>query len=417
MDKDITETTFNQLLVSINFNLFSKIVTELELDKYTKKLTTIRLFLILIYGQLESVSSLDSLSIDVSNKSDLKKETGLDSISASQLSRKLRDIPPVIFEKIFDQIKLEALAKRGSNFYRNNLGQLNIIDASTISMALSNYPWADFRSTKAGIKIHTRIIYDGDIMPDKVEITTAKGADKTKMDNLIVQDEDTLHVFDRAYVDYQKFDDYCDADILFLSRLKSNAKIKVLKSETVIINDQKVKDSTVFLGDKKQDKQMNNILRILEIPDRENPGSTVRLITNDFKHSAALISRYYRDRWQIEIFFKWIKQHLHVKVFYGHSENAVKSQIFTALISFVLLTLLKREANTDKSLFKVLKYFRACKFESLKAFIKKINRPPSRTSKGRRVIDYEKIYHLTERQVMAGDTELLYSTEFNPVVL
>ena len=91
--------------------------------------------------------------------------------------------------------------------------------------------------------------------------------------------------------------------------------------------------------------------------------------------------------------------------------------MFTALISFVLLTLLKREANTDKSLFKVLKYFRACKFESLKAFIKKINRPPSRTSKGRRVIDYEKIYQLTERQVMAGETELLYSTEFNPVIL
>jgi hypothetical protein len=193
MDKDITETTFNQLLVSINFNLFSKIVNELELDKYTKKLTTKRLFQILLYGQLESVSSLDSLSIDVSNKSALKKEINLDSISTSQLSRRLRDIPPVIFEKIFNQIMLEALAKRGANFYRNYLGQLNIIDASTISMALSNYPWANFRSTKAGIKIHTRIIYDGDIMPDKVEITTAKGADKTKMDNLIVQNENTLH--------------------------------------------------------------------------------------------------------------------------------------------------------------------------------------------------------------------------------
>lgn len=417
MDKDITNSTFSQLLVSINFNLFSKIVTELELDKYTKKLTTKRLFLTLLYGQLESFNSLDSLSIDVSNKSDLKKEIGLDSISASQLSRKLRDIPPVIFEKIFNQIKLKTLTKRGANFYRNHLGQLNIIDASTISMALSNYPWADFRSAKAGIKIHTRIIYDGEVMPDKVEIPTAKGADKTKMDNLIVQDKNTLHVFDRAYVDYQKFDKYCKKNILFLSRLKSNAKIKVLKSKTVIVDGQEVKESIVLLGDKRQDKQMENLLRILEIPDRENPGNTIRLITNDFKHSAVLISRYYRDRWQIEIFFKWIKQHLHVKVFYGHSENAVKTQIFTALISFVLLTFLKREANTDKSLFKVLKYFRACKFESLKDFIRKINRPPSRSSKGRRTIDYEKIYQMTERQVMAGDTDHLYSTEFNPVIL
>jgi len=73
---------------------------------------------------------------------------------------------------------------------------------------------------------------------------------------------------------------------------------------------------------------MDNILRILEIPDSENPGSTLRLITNDFEHSAVLISRYYRDRWRIEIFFKWIKQHLHAKVFYGHSENAIKSHIY-----------------------------------------------------------------------------------------
>jgi len=111
MDKDIIKNTFNQLLVSINFYLFSKIVTELELDKYTKKLTNKMLFQILLYCQLESVSSLDSLSIDVSNKFNLQKETDLDSINASQLSRRLRDIPPVIFEKIFNQIKLEALAK------------------------------------------------------------------------------------------------------------------------------------------------------------------------------------------------------------------------------------------------------------------------------------------------------------------
>ena len=104
-------------------------------------------------------------------------------------------------------------------------------------------------------------------------------------------------------MDYQGFDNYCDAGILFLSRLKSNAKIEVLKSKTVIIDGHEVKDSTVLLGDKKQDKQMDNILRILEIPDRENPGSTVRLITNNFEHSAALISRYYREHWQIELLY------------------------------------------------------------------------------------------------------------------
>jgi hypothetical protein len=156
---------------------------------------------------------------------------------------------------------------------------------------------ADFRPTKAGIKIHTLIIYGGDIIPDKFEITPAKDADKTKMDNLIVQDKDTPHFFDRSYVNYQSFDNYCNAGILFLSRLKSNAKIKVLKPQTVIIDDQKIKDSTVLLDDKKEEKKIDNSLRILKIPN-----NTVRLITNDFEHSVALISRYFRDRWQIEIF-------------------------------------------------------------------------------------------------------------------
>lgn len=112
------------------------------------------------------------------------------------------------------------MAKRGSNFYRNNLGQLNIIDDSIVSLVLSNYLWGYFRSTKAEIKIHIRIISDGEIMPNKVEIATAKGADKNKMNNLIVQDTNTFHIFDRAYVDYKSFDNYYNAGFSFYQGLR-----------------------------------------------------------------------------------------------------------------------------------------------------------------------------------------------------
>ncbi len=287
-------------------------------------------------------------------------------------------------------------------------------------MAVSQYPWAEFRKTKAGIKIHTRIVFDNEskmVTPDKVVITPAKGADRTKMDDLVVTTaKDALHVFDRAYIDYKKFDAYCDNNTLFLSRMKSNAKIKVISSEKKIIDGKEIIDSIVRLGNENTN-QMKNDLRLLEIPDDQDPNELVRIITNDFNRSAQELSDLYRNRWQIEIFFKWIKQHLHVKVFYGFSQNAVKNQILSALVTYLLLSFLKKEVQSNKSLFTVLRLISICKYETLEKFIKKLKRPPSRMSRGRRKINFEEIRNLTYRQVMAGNSELLYSTEIDPVVL
>lgn len=417
MDKDTTKTTFYQYLEPINFGNLAEIL--LSLDKYVKKLSTEKLIMILIYGQLFSKTSLTELSTEVKNDEELQKILKLESISTSQLSRKLRDIPDEVLQAIFKDLKIRILAKRGVNFARKAFKYLNIIDSSTVSMAVSQYPWAEFRNTKAGIKVHTRIVFDNEnnsVTPDKIVITSAKGADKTKMDDLVVTTaKDALHVFDRAYVDYEKFDEYCENDTIFLSRLKSNAKIEIISTETKIIDGKEVTDSIVRLGE--NTTRMTNNLRLLEIPDDKEPGKIIRIITNDFTRSTQEISDFYRNRWQIELFFKWIKQHLHVKKFYGISQNAVKNQILSAMVTYLLLCLFKKKVNSHWTLLDTLCLISICRYQSLEKFIEKLKRPPTRTSKGRRKINHEEIFNLTYRQVMSGDTELLNSTEIDPVIL
>ena len=420
MEKDITKPTFLQYLEPINFEKFNDLILKLGVDKYVKKLSTSKMISLLIYSQLFNVESLTHLSTVVNSDEDLSELINLDSISTSQLSRKLRDLEPELIENIFKQLVVKAIAEKGVNEVREKLKHINIIDASTISMAMSQYPWADFRETKAGVKINLRLKFCDEsdkVMPDKTVISPAKEADRTKMEDLVVTAENALNIFDRGYVDYKKFDEYTDNNILFLSRLKGNAKIEYIETETKYIDGKEIKDSIVELGTKNIN-QMENNLRLLEIPDDRDPDKIIKIITNDFERSAKEISDLYRNRWKIELFFKWIKQHLQIKKFFGFSENAVENQIISALITHLLLVLFKEKVQTKKSLLKIKRIMDICKYDSLKKLINKLKKPPSRTSKGRQKFDHEKMFELTKKQVIEGNTDHLYDeSTYNPTFL
>jgi len=420
MDKDITETTFLQYLGPINFKKFDELLTNLNVDKYVKKLSTPKMIMLLIYAQLFPVDSLTHLSTVLNSNDELQECINLDSISTSQLSRKLRDLTPDLLETIFNQLVIKAIAKNGVNEVKDRLNHINIIDASTVSMAISQYPWADFRKTKAGVKLNLRLKFCSEsdkVMPDKVVISPAKNADRSKMDDLVVTSENALNIFDRGYVDYEKFDDYTDDNVLFLSKLKSNAKIEYINTETKYVDGKEIKDSTVRLGTKNITRMKNN-LRLLEIPDDKNPDKIIKIITNDFKRSAKEISDLYRNRWKIELFFKWIKQHLKIKTLLGFSQNAVENQIMTALITYLLLVLFKEKVETLKPLLELQRFIQECKYKPIKEFIKKLKRPPSRTSNGRRKIDHETIFELILWQAEQEDTDHFYDeSTYDPVVL
>jgi hypothetical protein len=156
---------------------------------------------------------------------------------------------PGIVQELFKKVIAQIGVKLGSRNLEQGSGNFYIIDSSTISLCLSKYPWAEFRKTKSGIKLHLRLqFFNGNILPDHAIITPAKRADKTQMDDIVVTEKDALNVFDRGYLDYKRFDYYCENNIRFISRLKNNALVEVVEECDVKAESNLKKDQIVYLG-------------------------------------------------------------------------------------------------------------------------------------------------------------------------
>ncbi len=410
--KDTTKSTFEQLFEPIFSNFLSSLLQKLEVDKYVKKLTALKFIVLMVYAQLEQLKSLREISSSLHNK-DLSQSVKLLSISFSQLSRKLRGMMLETVQQLFLDLVNQIGIETGFNPIREKLGRLYLIDSSTISLCLTRYRWASFRKTKGGIKVHLRLrLFEKGVIPDAALITSAKKADKTQMDELIINEEGAINVFDRAYVDYKKFDDYCQKGIHFVSRLKKNALVEV--TEEVKPGGKIKKDSIVRLG-KKGFNQMEHLVRLIETKDSE--GKPVTIITNNFTLSAAEISDIYLYRWQIELFFKWIKQHLKIKRFYGYSQKAVEIQIYIALITYCLLKLIQVKTGYQGPLLTIRRILKTCLYEPFNYFVRKLYRKPQKSTKGRRRLNHDIIFQETLRQVIAGEADHLDDLSYDPVIL
>jgi IS4 transposase len=230
----------------------------------------------------------------------------------------------------------------------------------------------------------------------------------------VVEAEDALNVFDREYADYKKFDEYCGKGIRFVTRLKGNAVIEVAAEPPIEPDELIKKHQIVYLG-KKSINKMKHPLRMVEVEDTQ--GNPIIIITNDLKLEAEEIGAIYRHRWQIELFFKWIKQHLRVKRFYGTSVQAVDNQIFIALITYCLLVLLEMGVGYKGSLLTIKRLIHTCLCEPFASFVRKLYRKPQRNSRDQRRIDFEAIYQETLRLVMSGEADHLNDLTYYPVIL
>jgi hypothetical protein len=412
--KDTIKSTFDQLFEPIFSQNFRQLLQKLEVDKYVKKLTAFKFIILMVFAQLEQLTCLREISNSLCNK-EFSKMIKLDSISFSQISRKLRSMMLETVEFLFRDLVRQVGIQTGFKPIRQELGRLYLIDSSTISLCLTRYRWANFRKTKGGIKIHLRLrLFKQGVLPDAAIITPAKVADKTQMDELVVEEKGVFNVFDRAYLDYKKFDDYCENGILFASRLKKNALVEVVKKLPVTPGSKIKKDCIVILG-KDGFTKMHHPLRYIETEDLE--GNQIIIITNDFKMSAEEIGDIYRYRWQIELFFKWIKQHLHVTHFYGLTQQAVEMQLYIALITYCLLKIIQLKTGYKGPLLQIQRLLNTCLYEPFPFFVRRLYRKPERISKGRRKIDHERIYQETLRQVIAGEAEHLDDLTYDPVIL
>ena len=236
------------------------------------------------------------------------------------------------------------------------------LDATTIDLCLSLFPWARFRKHKGAVKMHTLLDLRGNI-PTFIEITDGKVHDVNILD-LIIPEAGSFYVMDRAYVDYQRLYRITQANAFFVTRARRNFRFRRLYSHPIEKSTGLRSDQTVVLISFYPSKAYPEKLRRISYVDPESLERFI-FLTNNFTLPALIITQIYRLRWQVELFFKWIKQHLRIKSFYGTSENAVKTQIWIAVSVYVLVAIVRKRLNLQLSLYKILQILSFTLFEKV----------------------------------------------------
>jgi hypothetical protein len=239
------------------------------------------------------------------------------------------------------------------------------LDSSTIDLCLSVFSWAPFRSTKAAIKLHTLLDLRGNI-PSFIFISDGKMHDVNILDQL-VPEPGAFYVMDRGYVDFERLARLNDAGSFFVTRAKSNMKAKRRYSHPVDRSTGLICDQTIVLTGFYTRQGFDRPLRRIKFNDPET-GKRLVFLTNNFVLPALTIAQLYKYRWKVELFFKWMKQHLRIKAFFGTSENAVKAQIWSAVCVYVLVAIVKKRLGLKASLYEILQILSLTLFEKTELF-------------------------------------------------
>jgi hypothetical protein len=237
---------------------------------------------------------------------------------------------------------------------------LYALDSSTIDLCLSLFPWARFRRHKAAVKMHTLLDLRGNI-PTFIHITDGKVHDVNVLD-LILPEAGAFYVMDRGYIDFERLYRFTLESAFFVVRAKSNVLLQRRYSHPVDKDSGVRSDQTVVLASLKSASVYPDVLRKVAYVDAET-GKRLVFLSNNFTLPAATIAAIYKQRWQVELFFKWIKQHLRIKAFYGTSENAVKTQIWIAVSVYVLVAIVRKRLGIEVSLYQILQVLSLTLFE------------------------------------------------------
>ncbi len=236
------------------------------------------------------------------------------------------------------------------------------IDATTIDLCLSTFYWAAFRSTKGGIKLHTQLDLKTSI-PEFIHFSTASVHDVNALD-FICFEANSFYIMDRGYVDYKRLYRICQSEAFYVTRAKDNMNYRRVYSHPVDKAKGVYCDQTIMLNGYYSQKDYPEKIRRIKFYD-EQTGKALIFLTNNFHLTALDIAKLYRHRWKIELFFKWIKQHLKIKSFWGQSENAVKTQVWIAVSVYVLVAIAKKKFMLKQSLYEILQILSISIFEKM----------------------------------------------------
>lgn len=341
---------FAQLIAFLNRSKFNRIVAKYEGDKYVKHFTCWNQLLAMMFGQLCNRASLRDLITILEAHSSKCYHLGLGkNISKTNLAYANQNRDYRIFEEFAYYMIAEAREKRKTKIFDIG-GNVYAFDSTTIDLCLAVFWWAKFRKRKGGIKVHT--LYDIETqIPTFFHITTASVNDVKAMD-VIPYEQGSYYVFDRGYNDFKRLFKINTIEAYFVVRAKKNLQFKPIKWKRRLPKNI-LSDATVELTGFYPGKYYPDNLRLVRFWDEEQ-SREFTFLTNNFSLTSLQVANLYKNRWQIELFFKWLKQHLKIKKFWGTSENAVKIQIYCAICAYCLVAILQHDMRLDRSTYEVL---------------------------------------------------------------
>jgi transposase len=347
---------FSQLVEFLPQRVFDRFVTKYDGNKKVRHFTCWNQLLCMIFGQLSSRDSLRDLIIVIEAHQSKSYHLGFGkNVTRSNLSKANESRNYKIFEDFANHLILIAQGKNSTDGFEIK-GNIYAFDSSTIDLCLSVFWWAHFRKTKAGIKLHTLFDVNTQI-PVFIHITEANIHDVNAMD-VINYEPFAYYIFDRAYVDYLRLYRITKSTAYFVVRAKSNLKFKRMYSKKTEKSTGVIYDQTGKIDGFYTSKDYPEKIRRVKFFDEENKKMLV-FLTNNFELSAQQIALLYKQRWQIELFFKWIKQHLKVKTFWGTTENAVRIQINIAIITYCLVSIIAKDLKINRSIYEILQILSA----------------------------------------------------------
>jgi Domain of unknown function (DUF4372)/Transposase DDE domain len=374
---NVGKTLFAQLMDFLPWSTFARSVERYGGDYRARPLTCAEQYRAMAFAQLTFRESLRDIETCLSAQASKRYHMGFrNPVRRSTLA----DANETRDWRIYAEFaqRLIAQARRlyaGDSFGVDLDNTVYALDSTTIDLCLSVFPWAHFRRTKAAVKMHTLLDLRGCI-PSFIHISEGKLHDVNVLD-LLLPEPGAIYVMDRGYVDFARLYLLHQAGAFFVTRAKSNIDARRLYSAPSDRANGIICDQTIVLAGIQTSQLYPEQLRRIRFKDPET-GKTLVFLTNQRMLSAATICALYKSRWYVELFFKWIKQHLRIKRFYGTSENAVKTQIWIAVSVYVLVAIAKKRLNLDAPLYTLLQILSLTLFEKM-PILQALSQDPPRT--------------------------------------
>jgi len=352
-------TVFSQLLKFIPRHEFETLANRHHSGRSFRTASRWSQFVTMAMAQLAGRNSLRDIVDNISAQAHRLYHLGSAKLSRSNLSRINDGKPYALYEALFGKLlsRCQGVVP-GHNFRFSH--PLYSLDASTIDLCLSVFPWADFRTTKGAIKLHVGLNHAG-YLPEFVTVTEGKSHDVT-VGRTLEFPKGSIVAVDKGYNDYAWYKQLTDKGIYFVTRLKTNAKYRTVDRRPILKSKGLICDQTIEFAGIQTAKKCPVQLRRIAYRDAET-GKRYVFLTNNFTLSAKTIADIYKARWQVELFFKWIKQNLKIKSFVGTSKNAVMTQIWIALCIYLLLAFLKFQSKSQISTQQILRLLQLNLFE------------------------------------------------------